>query len=381
MIKISKPYLNKKLAITVVGIDLVFGIVLYSINNYITGSSSNFRFEFYDVLYGLILLPVLSLLFIYHSYWKNKAIDQFGDEAVIAKIVDTGKTEYALVKHLLQKFALLFLLIALANPQYGKAKKDVTANGIDIMIGLDVSNSMMAEDVAGNFQRLKMAKLALEKLIYNLKGDRIGIVVFAANAYKQLPITNDYEMALMYLSGVNPGMLSNQGTAIGKAIDSCMTAFKLTEPSNKTIIIISDGENHEDDAIIAAKNAYEKGVIVNTIGIGSIEGSTIPAYENNDRNGVKRDEDGNPVITKMSPELMQNIANAGGGTYKYGEGADLGLNDILKSISNIEKKKTKSNYFTEFEDRFQLYLLIGLALLLLDHLIINKKQSWLGQNI
>ena len=196
-----------------------------------------------------------------------------------------------------------------------------------------------------------------------------------------MPITNDYEMALMYLSGVNPGMLSNQGTAIGKAIDSCMTAFKLTEPSNKTIIIISDGENHEDDAIIAAKNAYEKGVIVNTIGIGSIEGSTIPAYENNDRNGVKRDEDGNPVITKMSPELMQNIASAGGGTYKYGEGADLGLNDILKSISNIEKKKIKSNYFSEFEDRFQLYLLIGLILLLLDHLIINKKQSWLGQNI
>lgn len=377
----SSKYNYKLYSIICIGLDIILIVVIWSLVNYIKNSQGSFRFENSGVLNYIFLLPVFSILFILQQNWKYKALNQFGNLKLIQDLIDTGKTRIALVKHILQKFALLFLLIALANPQYGTSKKTAISTGSDIMIALDVSNSMLAEDMSGGNQRLKMAKLAIEKLIYQLNGDRIGIVVFAGSAFKQLPITNDYEMALMYLSSVSPGMLSNQGTAIGTAIDSCVSAFKPEDPASKLVIVISDGENHEDDAIVAAKNALAKGITIHTIGMGSLDGSTIPIYKNDLKQGVKRDENGDAVITKMSPELMQEIATAGGGIYKYGEGSDLGLTEIIDYVNKLEKVPTKNDVFSEYKDQFQFYLLLGFIFLIIDFLILNKTKTWLGTSL
>lgn len=369
----SNTYSVRLAILLAVIFEVVLYAVLYSIWKYITTDNPNFRFEYQTVFFGLFALPVHLLLFILIQQWKTRTIKRSGDHQVLQKVLDAGSAGIAFFKFIIQQLAIVFLLIALSNPQYGHSKKTTTAQGIDIMIALDVSNSMLAEDMAGGMERLRIAKMAIEKLIYQLQGDRIGIVVFAGNAYKQLPITTDYEMAMMYLSGVNTGMLSNQGTAIGRAIDSCYTSFNLKENTNKTIIVISDGEDHEENAIEAARRAYTQHIIVNTIGIGSSDGAPIPMFVNGKRNGVKRDENGNPIVSKMNPDLMQQIATAGGGTFTHGTDVNLGLEAILHRITKMEKQKFSADYLVDFEDHFQLFLLIGLLLVMIDQLILNHK--------
>jgi len=238
---------------------------------------------------------------------------------------------------------------------------------------LDVSNSMLAEDIKPN--RLERAKMAISNLIDRLQGDRIGIVVFAGNAYKQLPLTTDYSAAKLFLSAVDTKIIPTQGTAIGEAINMAVQSFD-DKQHNKAIVVITDGENHEDDAVGAAKNAVEKGIKVFTIGMGLPEGSPIPLYDRNgNKLGFKKDRSGKTVITKLNEDMLRQIAAAGNGSYVRAGNASTGLSKVLDDINKIQKKEIETRQFTDYEDRFQIFLALALILMLVELLITNRKSK------
>jgi Ca-activated chloride channel family protein len=307
------PYHLQMQLLLLLSFEIVFWSAGVSLYFYLTNSVSEFRLQFPQFLYLLFILPLFSFIFFLNIRWKNLAWLNFTGQ-LTSRVAEPLSNIKTFLKFIFLRLALSSLLIALANPQYGKNLKQATASGVDIMIALDVSNSMMAEDMAGETDRLRIAKLAIEKLLNQLHGDRIGLVVFAGSAYTQLPITTDYAAAKLFLSSVSTNMLTSQGTAIGTAIDTCLHAFNFEEPTKKTIIVISDGENHEDDAIYSATGAAEKGVIVNTVGLGSPEGAVIPEYENGKKVGVKKDREGNNVVTYLNEKMMMDIASAGKGS-------------------------------------------------------------------
>jgi Ca-activated chloride channel family protein len=252
-----------------------------------------------------------------------------------------------------------FLIIGIVNPQVGTKLEEVKRKGADLMICLDVSNSMKAEDLQPS--RLEKSKQALSKLIDNLEGDRVGIIVFGGQAYVQLPITTDYAAAKMFLASISTDMVPTQGTAIGKAIDLAVESFGKDEGKNKAIVIITDGENHEDDAIAAAETAVEKGITIHTIGMGSENGAPIPIYKNEVKEGYRKDKDGNTVVTKLNEPMLQQIAGAGSGIYVRATNSDAGLKNVLDAIDKLEKKQFESKMFSDYEDRFQWFVAAALV--------------------
>ena len=370
------PYHLQMQLLLLLSFEIVFWSAGVSLYFYLTNSVSEFRLQFPQFLYLLFILPLFSFIFFLNIRWKNLAWLNFTGQ-LTTRVAEPLSNIKTFLKFIFLRLALSSLLIALANPQYGKNLKQATASGVDIMIALDVSNSMMAEDMAGETDRLRIAKLAIEKLLNQLHGDRIGLVVFAGSAYTQLPITTDYAAAKLFLSSVSTNMLTSQGTAIGTAIDTCLHAFNFEEPTKKTIIVISDGENHEDDAIYSATGAAEKGVIVNTVGLGSPEGAVIPEYENGKKVGVKKDREGNNVVTYLNEKMMMDIASAGKGSYTKAEGADLGLEVILNEINAMEKTTYATDMYADYEDQFGYFLLFGVLCLLLEQLFNEKRSQWI----
>lgn len=379
MHKSSTYSLNLILILTLVG-ELIFWVTGLSIWLYLKENVAEFRMEHEWILKYLFLLPVFSALYVLIILRENKRWKQFGD-ATSTRLLTPISSFKNFIRFYLFRLALGMMIIALGNPQYGLNKKEAISEGIDIMIGLDVSNSMLAEDMTGNLSRLKIAKLSIEKLMSKLHGDRIGLVVFAGSAYTQLPITTDYSAAKLFLSGVSTNMMSSQGTAIGSAIDTCLRAFNYEEESTKAIIIISDGENHEDDALLAAQAAKEKGVLVNTIGVGSENGGPIPEFKNGVKAGIKRDQEGNTVITKMNESMMKEIAEAGGGHYVRASGSDLGLESLIRELNTLEKTEYGTEIYADYEDQFQVFVGIAMLLLIIQQLISEKKSAWLEKLI
>lgn len=332
------------------------------------------RFAHPEYIYALILVVFFTAIYFYYQRWKAKAGQRFGDQEVVKRLVPRLSEGKPLIKFILLIIAFIFLVVGIMDPQIGSKLEKVKREGIDLMLVLDVSNSMLAEDIKPN--RLERAKMAISNLIDKLEGDRIGIIVFAGNAYKQLPLTTDYAAARLFLSAVDTKIVPTQGTAIGEAIDMATQSFGETT-HNKAIIIITDGENHEDDAVGAATTAYEKEVKVFTIGMGLTEGSPIPIYDNNgNQSGFKKDRDNQTVITKLDEDMLRQIAAAGHGAYARANNASTGLRKIFEDISQIEKKEIETKQFTAYEDRFQFYLLPALMLLILELLIADKKASW-----
>lgn len=370
-------YKLKTLALLVLATEIVFWSAAISIWLFLQENVEEFRMERTWALKGLFVLPLLSILFYLDVYRKNKSWKKFAPGGLSDRLHDGFSTIKTFLRFFLWRLALAMLIIAYGNPQYGKNKKEALAEGIDLMIGLDVSNSMLAEDMAGEMSRLRIAKLSIEKLLNKLHGDRIGLVVFAGSAYTQLPITTDYSAARLFLSGITTSMISAQGTAIGGAIDTCMNAFDFQSETKKAIIIISDGENHEDDALGAAQRAKEKGVLVNTVGVGSEKGSPIPHWEGNQKSGVKRDREGNTVISRLNEQMLKEIAAAGEGTYTKASGSDLGLDKLVKNLNTLEKTEYATELYTDYEDQFQVFVLIALVLIALEQFITVKKSKWL----
>lgn len=335
------------------------------------------RFAHIDILWGLLAIPVFIFMFWEISRWKRKAIKRLGDRDVVKQMMPDVSFSRPWLKFILFSLAYSLCIIGAADPQIGSKVEEVKRKGADLMILLDVSNSMLAQDLAPS--RLENAKRAIAQLVDNLHGDRIGLIVFAGQAYVQLPMTTDYSAAKLFLSTVNTNMVPTQGTAIGAAIDLGMRSFDFKNGTGKAMIIITDGENHEDDAVSAAKNATDRDVSIHVIGVGSVQGAPIPYYQDGKQMGFRVEEDGKTqVLSKLSEDMCKEIAAAGNGSYVRATNANSGLNVVMDQIGKIQRKTVDSKNFKDFEDRFQFFLGCAYVLLIVEFFISNRRSQRLS---
>nr|WP_319499485.1 VWA domain-containing protein [uncultured Draconibacterium sp.] len=333
-----------------------------------------FRFANIEYLWGLLLIPLLALFFAWSRISRRRALKKFGQQEILKQLMPYSSGNRPVVKFIILMLALAFFIVGIARPQFGSKLKTEKREGVELMIALDVSNSMMAEDIQPN--RLERAKRAISRLVDRLKDDKIGLIVFAGDAYTQLPITTDYNSAKLFLNSVNTQIVPKQGTAIGAAIDLARKSFTPNGEANKAIIIITDGENHEDDALASAKAALDEGAIVHTIGMGLPSGSPIPVLRNGQTDYLK-DRDGNVVVTKLNEQMLEQIAAAGGGIYVRANNAQVGLNALFDEINKMEKQEMESRTYSEYDDQFQYFFAVGLFLLLLEFVILERKNKYL----
>ena len=333
-----------------------------------------YRFAHYEFLYLLGIIPVYLILFVIFRIRKRKALQKMGDDFLVLKLSPYSSGRRQNIKLILFLLANAAIILAAAGPQIGSRLEEVKRKGADIIITLDVSNSMKAEDIKPN--RLERSKQAIARLVDKLEGDRIGIIVFAGQAYVQLPITTDYAAAKLFLNYIDTDIIPTQGTAIGSAIELAVKSFAQDSKHNKAIVIITDGENHEDDAAAASKNAQEKGIIVHTIGMGSPDGSPIPVYHNKVQVDYKKDRDGNTIVSKLDEAALSKIALEGGGKFIRATNSDDGLKAIISEINKMEKTEFGAKMITDYEDRFQYFLGAGLFLLLIEFLISERKSKF-----
>jgi Ca-activated chloride channel homolog len=333
-----------------------------------------FRFEHTEFFYALILIPLLLLLFVGYLVQRRRKLKVLGDPELIQKLSPYSNLRKRYLKTILFLFALACLILALCNLQTGSKLTEVKREGAELMVCLDVSNSMLAQDLSPN--RLTRAKYALEKMIDLLEGDQLGLVIFAGEAYVQLPITSDYNAAKMFLGSIGPGMVPTQGTNLSAAISKAAESFSKEEGRNKAIILISDGENHEAEAIESAAKAANSGIMINTIGIGSENGVPIPLIQNGNIKGYRKDKDGNTVITKLNASILKEIASKGNGVYVQASQADLGLDAILDKIAELDKAKIESKMYTDYEDQFQWFIGLCLIVLTLEFVFTERTSEW-----
>jgi Ca-activated chloride channel family protein len=336
-----------------------------------------FRFGNINFLYFLIALPVLLLLLAYVIYMKKRDMNRFGNREVISQLMPEASASRHILKYLLQLLAVLALVIGIARPQFGSKLREVKREGIEIIIALDVSNSMMAEDIQPS--RLERAKQAISKLVDQMINDKIGLIVFAGKAYVQMPITTDYVSAKMFLSTISTDIVPVQGTAIGAAIDLGMNSFTPSPQSSKALIVITDGENHEDDAVKAAQLAAEKGIKVCTIGIGHPEGAPVPVTGPGGQKAYLKDREGNTVVSKLDEKTLQQIAAAGNGVYVRSSDTRLGLNTVLDELNKLEKQEMDVKTYSDYDERFQYFFGLALILLFADMFILERKNRWLSK--
>jgi Ca-activated chloride channel family protein len=329
-----------------------------------------FRFANPDYLYLLLLLPVMILLYIINDVRKKRALKRLGDIRLVGRLVPELSKIRPVVKFILQIAAFTACIIMLSRPQFGSKIEDVKKQGVEVIIALDVSNSMLAEDIQPD--RLTRAKQAISRLVDNLDNDKIGLIVFAGDAYTQIPVTTDYVSAKMFLSTINPDMVPKQGTAIGAAISLGIKSFSPGEGSSKAMIIITDGENHEDDPVKSSEEASKAGIIIHTIGIGSTEGVPVPVYANGKKDYLK-DVDGNTVITKLDEDILKRIADNTKGNYVRASNSNIGLDEIFNQIRKMKKQELESSTYTEYNDQFQFFAAIALILLIIDFIVMERK--------
>lgn len=329
-----------------------------------------FRFAHIEFLWLLLAIPVLVALHIWITRRKRQQLQLFGDPELMAELMPNASRIRPHVKFALMLTALSLLIIGIARPQYGTKEQTVKRQGIEVMIALDISNSMLAEDVAPN--RLERAKQMLSKLVDQMVDDKLGLVVFAGDAFTQIPITCDYVSAKMYLQSITPDIIPAQGTAIGKAITTCVSSFG-TEDTEKSraIILITDGENHEDNAQEAAKMAKEKGIHVFVVGIGKPEGSPIP----DGRGGFKKDRQGTVVVSRLSEDMCQKVAAAGGGMYVRADNSNTATRALEKEIDKLGKQEIETKVYSDYNEQYQSFIFIALLLLVIDFFIFSRKNK------
>lgn len=331
-----------------------------------------FRFATPEYLYLLLLLPLLAGLYVYAVRARRRALERFADEAVLPGLMPEASPVRQRLKFVLLCLGLGFIILALARPQFGSKLREVTRQGVEIMLAVDVSNSMLAQDFEPS--RLERTKFAIDRLAEKLHEDRIGLIVFAGDAYVQLPITSDYVTARNFARNISPDMVSRQGTALGAAIELAAGSFSSGSEGSRVIILISDGENHEDDAMAAAEAAAKQGIKIYTIGIGTPEGAPIRIGGD-----FIKDEEGKMVVSKLDEQTLEQIALATGGGYIRATNRSLGLDEIVQKIGEVEKKQLTESIFEDFSEQYQYPLAIGLALLLLDFLIPERRSRLLDR--
>lgn len=330
-----------------------------------------FRFANPEFLYLLIAVPILIAIYFLAIYMRNNSLRKFGDYTILKELMPEVSSRRPLFKALILCLVFISLVIAIARPQLGSKLKEVKRRGVELVIALDVSNSMLARDISPN--RLERAKQAITRMVDKMSDDRIGLIVFAGDAYVQLPVTSDYVSAKMFLSSINPGMVPTQGTSIGKAIDLAVNSFTEKSEKSRTLVIITDGENHEDDVIAAAKRAAENGIVVHTIGIGNPNGSPIPINTNG---AFLTDADGKIVMSKLDENTLMSIATATGGMYTLANNSNFGLNEVLAQIRKMDKQEFSSKVYSEYEEKFLYFLWFALFLLFIEYFILERKNRW-----
>lgn len=326
----------------------------------------NFAQAQYLVL--ILLIPFFFIIQVLVLKLRRRRIRRFGDEELVRQLMPSYSVSRVWVKLTLFSIGFFFFVIGLSRPQIGAKLKEHETKGAEIMIALDVSNSMLAEDYSPN--RLERAKLAISRLVDKLRDDRIGLIVFAGNSFVQLPITTDYVSAKMFLNTISTESVPIQGTAIGEAINTAIRSFSAQSEKSRAIIIITDGENHEDDPVAAAAQAAEMGVRVFTIGVGSPEGKPIPMD-----GGLLKDRDGNIVVTRLDESVLQEVAKAGNGLYVRAGNSEFGLNPIIDDIRRMEDERYSSIVFEEFDEQFMYFMAIALLFFVLEMLVGDRRSK------
>ncbi len=331
-----------------------------------------FRFETYENLYALIGIPILIVLFFIFWSQRKKAIDILVSSDLRDRVAPYASANKHFLKFGLVTMALLSLIIGYANPQWAGKRQKVQSKGVDVFIAIDISNSMLAEDVKPS--RMERAQRFAQNLVAELKGERIGTIIFAGSAYLQMPLTTDYAAATMFVKSANPNLAPSQGTAIEEAIDLAERNFEVDSKHHKSMIIISDGENHEPQAIERAKEANENGLLIYTVGVGTEAGGLIPIFENG-RKAYKKDKSGSTIKTALNEQMLRDLADAGRGEYYNLNSGNEIVEAIKKRIDKIEKRELEHQSFTDYESYFQYFVGLGLLLLVIDFLIGFRKSK------
>ncbi len=332
------------------------------------------RFEFIEHLYWLAGLVPLVLAFVLYVLWRRRAIKRLGDVGLLERLMPLRSKRKHTIKFVLAALAFAAIVVAYANPQVGKSFEKVKRSGIDVIIAVDVSKSMLAEDVKPN--RMARARQFVSRVIDELQNDRVGLIVFAGNAYLQMPLTTDKAATRLFLKTMSTEIVPTQGTAIGDAIRLAERSFELEEEQHKALIIITDGENHEGEALVAAEEAAEKGIVINAVGVGDPKGAPIPV---NGRSGndFKRDREGNIVLSKLNETMLQQLAAKGNGEYFRLNAGTEELSALIDNLNTMEKKDFDEQVVTDYEDQFQYVVLLAIILLTLEFLISLRKSMWL----
>ncbi len=334
-----------------------------------------FRFANIELLWLLLIIPALVIAYVVATRRKKAQLKELGDERLIVQLMPDASHTRPRWKFALLITALTLLIIAAARPQAGQKAETVKRQGIEVMIALDVSNSMLAEDIAPN--RLEKAKQMLSKMIDNMVDDKVGIVVFAGEAYTQLPITCDYVSAKMFLQNINPDLVQIQGTAIGAAIRTCVRSFGGEQSeAGRAIILITDAENHEDDAVAATKEAAEKGIQVFVVGVGKPDGAPIPIPGTGT---FRKDRQGQVVVSRLNEQIAKDVAIAGNGVYVRCDNTNTAMRALEKELNKIATAEIETQMFTEYQEQYQSFVLAALLLLLIDFFLMSRKNKTLDK--
>ncbi len=330
-----------------------------------------FRFGEPLYLYLLLILPILVVFYLYSNYRRRKKLSQYGDPELMAHLMPEVSKYRPDVKFGLVTAALAMIIFMLARPQFGSKMETVKRQGVETVVALDISNSMLAQDVTPS--RLEKSKKLVSRLVETFNNDKVAMIVFAGEAFTQLPITSDYISAKMFLETISPSLISTQGTDLRGAIDLAMRSFTPNEGVGRAIVLITDGENHEGGAVEAAKAAADKGVRVFVLGVGSPDGSPIPIEGTND---FRRDKDGNVVVTKLNEQMCQEVAKAGNGMYVRVDNTNNAERALNAEINKLAKADVETQIYTEFDEQFDVLAWLAIILLVADILLLNKKNAF-----
>jgi Ca-activated chloride channel family protein len=328
-----------------------------------------FRFAHPELLYLLIVIPLLIVFYVIMTEKKKKAIAAFGNPELLKPLMPLLSFKRGVWKFVMWMFALFFVILGVSGPQFGSKLQQIKKQGVELMIVLDVSNSMLAQDIKPS--RLDKAKMAISRMVEKLSNDKVGLIVFAGDAYVQLPITTDYSSAKLFLSNISTDIMPIQGTAIGSAIQLAAKSFTPETETSKAIIVITDGENHQDDAVMAAKQVREQGITVHTIGMGLEQGGPIPVKGQPGQ--FMKDGTGNIVVSKLDEKTLQEVAKAGEGLYVRASNTNVGLDQLLVEVNQMEKSLLDERVYADYAEKCQYFLLAGLFFIFVEFLILGRK--------
>ncbi len=338
------------------------------------------RLEHPEYLYGLLLLILPALAFLAYVVWRERVLGKHGDKQLLMALMPERSKYKVYIKFVLLVLGFSALVVGMANPQIGKKVETVKLKGADVFVAIDVSNSMSAEDLKPN--RISRAKQFVSRLVERVKNDRIGLIVFAGHSYVQMPLTSDKAATKIFLNSITTDMVPTQGTSLAEAIRMAMESYSEEDGKYKALIILSDGEDHEGEALVAAEEAEEMGVVIHTIGIGDPKGAPIPMMGKNGKSDFKRDTDGSIVLTKLNELALQQVAATANGKYfRLGSGTEE-LDFLVEELEGLEKRELSEKQVTDYKSYYYLFVLIGFVLLILEFLMAERRSKWIrGLNL